>query len=627
MSAKRTTQKKQLERGRSSRRVSAGRHSDDGGNLRIGDTWNAITIIALSQNNPLKAIAEFVENSIDAGARNVTIIRGKEQKEIYLKVVDDGDGVPLDNNGNPDFAYVATHICDSIKRRLKEKGMEGIQGEYGIGLLSFWTVGERMTLCSPGNDGTVYQMELRKHDPGYSITKRKLLFTRPGAELKIRPLLSGLRQLSGDKIQNYLASELRDRIRKAGVNIRIIDRISRKELEVRPRQFEGRLLHSIGPLQTTRGEIYLELYLTSQSDGNRVGLYRSGTRVLESVTDLADFNRDPWNSGYLQGIMDVPFLQLTPGSRGGIVLDDSYDIFQEMTVTLGQRLSSIIEKERLATEEEASRSILRAVQKALREALLALPREEYGWFDISSTLGSGRASEGADQPQTAAELSGTDPVTVAENRGTDANQEEARDFFEFPGPLYSVIVSPASAIVRVGENKVFRFIARDKSRRTVDEDLNIQWHLKEGMGELSDTEKEIITYTAPGEPGLETLAVTVRQDETVCSAEAIITVTETLVEREKSGGNTAGRGLPGYTFLRSPGELWRSRFEEKNNLIVINNGHADYVFASQKKTRKLRYICRLYAKELVLRNFTGFPSHEQLERMVELMLYTEEHLR
>ena len=34
------------------------------GKLRIGDDWNAIRIIALSQSNPLKAIAELVENSI-----------------------------------------------------------------------------------------------------------------------------------------------------------------------------------------------------------------------------------------------------------------------------------------------------------------------------------------------------------------------------------------------------------------------------------------------------------------------------------------------------------------------------------------------------------------------------------
>lgn len=88
------------------------------GRLRIGDDWNAITIIALSQNNPLKAIAEFVENSIDAQARHVTIIRGKEHDQQYLKVIDDGQGIPCAEDGIPDFKYVATHICDSLKRRL-----------------------------------------------------------------------------------------------------------------------------------------------------------------------------------------------------------------------------------------------------------------------------------------------------------------------------------------------------------------------------------------------------------------------------------------------------------------------------------------------------------------------------
>ena len=48
------------------------------GKLRIGDDWNAIRIIALSQSNPLKAVAEFVENSIDASAKHITLTRGKE---------------------------------------------------------------------------------------------------------------------------------------------------------------------------------------------------------------------------------------------------------------------------------------------------------------------------------------------------------------------------------------------------------------------------------------------------------------------------------------------------------------------------------------------------------------------
>jgi hypothetical protein len=79
------------------------------------------------------------------------------------------------------------------------------------------------------------------------------------------------------------------------------------------------------------------------------------------------------------------------------------------------------------------------------------------------------------------------------------------------------------------------------------------------------------------------------------------------------------------TFERAPGE-WRSRFDAKHNLIIINNGHRDFVYASRSKSLKLRYLVRLYAKELVLHNFVGLPTEQLLERMVELSLRTEEHL-
>ena len=62
------------------------------GRLKIGDDWNAITIIALSQSSPLKAIAELVENSIDAKARTITITRGREHGRLFLAIRDDGDG-------------------------------------------------------------------------------------------------------------------------------------------------------------------------------------------------------------------------------------------------------------------------------------------------------------------------------------------------------------------------------------------------------------------------------------------------------------------------------------------------------------------------------------------------------
>ena len=242
------------------------------GNLRIGDHWNAITIIVLSQSNPLKAVAELVENSIDARAKTIVITRGKEKGQHYLRVKDDGEGVRRNADGEPDFHYVATHVCDSIKRQLKVQGASGLQGEFGIGLLSFWTLGEELLLTSASVDGRTFQMHLKKGDPSYRITHRPTLSPEAGSEVLIRGILPGIKNFSGDKIQWYLASELRDRIRHSGVSIRVVDRTARAEYEVELRQFEGRLLHELDSALPPQGDVYAELYLHAHSPANAVSL-------------------------------------------------------------------------------------------------------------------------------------------------------------------------------------------------------------------------------------------------------------------------------------------------------------------------------------------------------------------
>jgi hypothetical protein len=623
---------------RKKKRRSADKTADRvSGKLRIGDNWNAITIIALSQNNPLKAIAEFVENSIDANANQVTIIRGKERGEPYLKIVDDGAGIPKNDEGMPDFKYVATHICDSLKRKLKEEGIQGIQGEFGIGLLSFWTVGERLTLSSAGMDGRTYQMEMKKNEPGYSIGVRKSLFSHPGTELLVRPLLPGLRQVSGEKIQNYLASELRDRIRKSGVRIKILDRTSKKDLEVQPRQFTGRLLHEIGSLPSESGEIYVELYLNAPSPDNQVGLFKGGTRVLSSLAEMDIFNAPPWNAGYLQGMIDAPFIQLTPGTRTGVIQDERFEELREALEGLSTTLNGIIQQQKEAEEEQASRNILKSVQKALKEAFLTLPPEDYSWFDLHSGKKKGGPESGASTGVDRTVAPGVEPMQASD--GTIPPEEigpidvedreggEGREFFTYPGPLYAAVISPSAAVMKVGTQRGFRCIPRDKSRRVIEENVSINWKINEGGGGLSSDGGEIVTYTAPDEPGLVTLNAVVTQNDVSVSAQAAVTVSESLIERPPGEHEGKGRGLPGYTFIRAPGELWRSRYDEKNNLIVINNGHRDYQFAAQKPARKLKYICRLFCKELVLANFVGFEAKELLERVIELSLYVEEHLK
>ena len=60
---------------------------------------------------------------------------------------------------------------------------------------------------------------------------------------------------------------------------------------------------------------------------------------------------------------------------------------------------------------------------------------------------------------------------------------------------------------------------------------------------------------------------------------------------------------------------------------MVNNGHRDFVFATRSRALQLRYLVRLYVKELVLRNFAGLPAEQLAERMIELALDVEENLK
>jgi hypothetical protein len=600
--------------------------SNERGKLKIGDDWNAIRIIALSQSNPLKAIAEFVENSIDAHAKSITITRGREHGAHYLAIKDDGDGVPRDAEGLPDFKYVATHICDSIKRRLKADGNgTGVQGEFGIGLLSFWTVGDTLSMTSTGADQRVYQMTMSKGDPRYDVSPRRVLFAEQGTELRISPLLEGIRSLSGEKIQWYLASELRDRIRNAQVRVTVIDKLARKQYDVEPRQFEGRLLHQLPIIRTAFGDAYAELYLAEPSDSSRLALTRAGTRVIEDLASLPGLDHAPWSSRYVQGLIDAPFLNLTPGTRSGIIQDERYAALVAALEPMETHVNGLIEEQQRAEEEQASQQSMRAIQRAFHEALLALPREEYDWFDIQGRArhegGAGKPT--GDGPMAASELAAAVPGLVEPAPPLDAPQ---RQFFDYAGPLYSVVISPAASTIPLNELRTLRALPRDRSRRIVVDDLRFNWAILEGDGSLQGVANQEVEYRAPAAPGLARIRVTVTQRETACSAEALVTITDSL-EAAMSPAVINARGLPGYTFERAAGELWRCRFNAERNIIVVNSGHRDFVFATRNRALQLRYLVRLYVKELVLKNFAGLPADQLLERMIELSLYAEEKLK
>jgi hypothetical protein len=285
----------------------------------------------------------------------------------------------------------------------------------------------------------------------------------------------------------------------------------------------------------------------------------------------------------------------------------------------------LIEAQQRAEEEQATQQSLRAIQRAFREALLALPPEEYDWFDIqarsrgeSVPMRPGNGASGiAKEDGEAVELGVAEPSQAT---GTQ------RQFFDYAGPLFSVVISPAASTVPVNEQRRFRALPRDRSRRRVEEDLQFAWEIVEGAGSLRNTADQEAELLAPGVPGLTRLKVTVIQRDISCTADALVTVTDSL-ERVVSAAVVNSRGLPGYTFERAAGELWRSRYDADRNVIVVNNGHRDFVFATRNRALQLRYLVRLYVKELVLKNFSGISPEQLLERMIELSLYAEEKLK
>src|SRR5262249_33388205 len=340
--------------------------------------------------------------------------------------------------------------------------------------------GDELSITSTGDDRRAYQMVMRKGDPTYVVRPMRLLFGDGGTEVRIAPLLDGIRGLSGEKIQWYLAAELRDRIRQTGVRVVVVDKLARKQYAVEPRPYEGRLLHQLPPLRTELGDIYVELYLAEPSDKNAVALFRRGSRVIEDISQRDDFARPPWALRYLQGHIDAPFVNLTPGTRSGFIHDGAYATLCEALQLLELRLVEIIEEQRRAEEEQASREQLRTIQRAFREALLGLPAEEYDWFDIHARAFRSR-STGLD---TAASVHGVAEAdeTISGLAEPQPGDEPQRQFFEFAGPLFSVAVSPASAVVQVGDSREIRALPRDRSRRRVEEHLEFHWEIVEGQG-------------------------------------------------------------------------------------------------------------------------------------------------
>jgi hypothetical protein len=587
------------------------------GRLKPADPFDLIRWLARSQSDPRKALAELVQNSLDAGASEIHVVRARDKGLTCLRILDNGSGVLPQMGRIEALEYLATHIGQSLKQRLsvQERHELMMQGKYGIGILGFWSLGERFEIVSHVGGEELQRLVLWEDRPTYRIEPAQGRLDRDVSwtEVVVRGLhRAALPALSGRRVQEYLASELRGQLQRRPVRLTVTDKLARgralRHFRVQPRRFQGQLLTDLPPLTVpSYGAASVELYLVpSEAPRGHIALAGQGTVVVDDLASLEGFDlaHPPWDSGQLDGIIDFPHLEVAPGSRRGMVPNAAAVALCEALERYAPLVTERLEQEHRRQAAALETNLLKELKRILREMPQALP--QYDFFPLLRPkdlplAGESEAAAGGEAVAVPEPLS--EPGTV--------------DLLP-AGPLEQVVLWPARAQVLMGADRSLIARALDRDGRRLGEGVSYRWECAAACGNLEALEGGRAVFHAGYQEGAATIEVIAEVAERTARAAGSIEVVSILT------GGRGDRGIPEPDLVSEPLEEWRSRVREER--WEVNSGHADFQATAANPKLRLRYILSLLAKEVVLRSFGG-PEHARLlEKLVEVLAFAERHL-
>lgn len=603
------------------------------GRVKVHDPFELVRWLALSQPDPRKALAELLQNSLDAGARTIRVVRERRRKVVRLRILDDGEGVIPDLSRTEALHYIATNIGHSRKRRLSvhERYELMTQGQYGIGLLGFWSLGEHLEMRTSVPGERPYRLVLRRNRPEYRI--EPLPGRRPAAEGRWTEILVGelspeaVRAVGGRRASTYLAAELRGQLLTREVDLVIDDKIARGRAEkmfvVRPMLYQGEALDgpSVVPVPG-HPPIRLEIHLVDEgSSAAPLAVFGAGTRVAESFAELTALNldRSPWTDPRLTGHVDFAAFTIAPGSRRGIVADGAAAAFKKALGAVEPMILEALERRELRQKEELDKRLV----KDLRRAFRGLFRRESRY-----TLLPVRESEGgAGLPTVVDEEAAPGPGEVIassllehlEPLGDESAQPDAEDPRPVQsGPLAAIEVRPFPVRLACGTARRIRAYGVDASGARLREPVDYLFRLQGEGADLIEEASGRILLRAGDEPA--ELSLTVLAASADAEARNIVPV-------EVHSPSTQGRGdegIPEPELIDVPGADWRSRLH--NERWQVNTAHAQYRAVRDHPQLKVRYLALLFAKEVVLRSLQDPRLEGPLEQLVEVASYADRNL-
>lgn len=608
--------------------------------LRPHNSFDLIRLIASGQSDARKAVAELVQNALDAGAATITITRQRRRGEVVLAIADDGDGVFPDLEREAALERLATNVGHSFKKNFSpaERQAQMLAGKYGIGLLGFWAIGREFEMRTRVAASPVWCLRLQRNEPDAEVHKapqRQISFDgETWTEVVIRGVHAGVfRQLSGRRLGDYLGSELRGQLLARDVKLRVIDRVARgtaaKDFLVVPSRFQGKRVRAVDKLEVPGfAGATLELYFVAADDERRgvVALHASGTLVSEDIGAIDGYELDPavWASGRFEGIVEFQDLEVAPTTRREFVRNEAADRLFEALRGAEPRLREVLEEHEEKRQSEEDQSIAQEIRKIFRPLTESLP--QYDFFDVDGDAAgerSGESDRGArlgrrdDEPEPPAEEGAGEATTEDIELGDEP--EPPAELLP-PGPLSSVRIVPKKCRLLTGATRALMARAVDDTGRVIPNGVEYTWSIVSGEGTLGGDGARA-TLKAPSEVGVVRIAVTAREErpgEQIAAPRTAEAEAEVHVVAKLRGENPDA-GIPDPKRVFDPHGDWRSRLAGRR--WEYNAAHPDYQAVLEDPKRRLRYLTHLFCKEIVLRNY-GEPKDERLlERMVEVLTY------
>ncbi len=587
--------------------------------LRPADPFQLIRWLARSQPDPRKAVAELVQNSLDAAARHVSVERRTIRGRRCLVVRDDGDGVLPTMERAAALDYLATHVGHSRKMGLDpaERAERVIAGKYGVGLLGFWALGRHLELRTRVAGSRTMALLLEEDSPRAEIVELAPRTDSPDTfteAVVIDVHEAAERVLSGRRLSDYLAAELRGQLLAREVELTVHDHVARglaqKLFHVVPRKFMGEPLDVPERVEVPGfSPIRVELHVARGLERAAIQVACAGTLVADDIAELGalELAHHPWVGRDLVGLFDFADFQVPPGTRRGVMPDAAASAFAAALATL----QPIVEARLAALDDARREAVDRNVVKELRRALKGF-RQRLPHYDLPHV-------EGRAQPDGA-----PDPGAAMAEETTSDGDAPAAPQIELlpPGPLARVRIVPPSLTIAPGGERRLRAIASDADGRRI-ADAELAWTLPtvdDDAIEIDPSGPRPAVRVHPD--ALLGRTIEVRVDATQGDANAYATATITIAAPEEN--DSASLGIPDPRLVSDPQGGWRSRM--LGDVWEVNDAHEDYLALRDNAKSRLRYLLALLSKEIVLRTSGRADATDVLDSLVEVLAHAERNL-